>query len=64
MTRKELASELYDLFEKAGITDRKLGVGKKEWVRRVLKGYGSSKPWSKDELLYAVEFKKKEEAIQ
>ena len=59
MTRKELASELYDLYYKKGIVTEQ-GCGKEVWVKRVLKGCGASGRYSKDTLIQCIKWAKEE----
>lgn len=51
LTRKELAEHIYDFYIEINITDPKNGVGKAEWVRRMLNGAGAAQPAKKDELV-------------
>lgn len=51
LTKKQLAEYIYDFYIEINVTDPKNGVGKEEWVRRMLKGAGAAQPAKKDELV-------------
>jgi len=51
LTRKQLAEYIYDLYIETNITKPKNGVGKEEWVRRMLSGTGATQPATKEELI-------------
>jgi hypothetical protein len=55
LTKKQLAEYIYDLYIDINIVDPKNGVGKDEWVRRMLNGAGAAKPAKKDELVRQLE---------
>lgn len=51
LTKKQLAELIYDFYIEINITDPQNGVGKEEWVRRMLNGSGAAQPAKKDELV-------------
>lgn len=51
LTKKQLAEHIYDFYIEINITDPKNGVGKDEWVRRMLNGGGGAPAAKKDELI-------------
>lgn len=51
MTKQELAGHIYDMYIEINVTDPQRGVGKEEWVRRMLKGAGAAQPAKKEELV-------------